>query len=215
MWSPPWFCLFFLPGSSQARSPGLSGNLPCDIWLPALCQKVKGGPGAHFMEMQKATATHNIQQHHDFFSGSLDGVGAFGCTRQAAAHQQLAQVETFERTFPRRSKQQNPKFPMSKKIFPWMKESRHSEQKHGRRIAGLYDKEQAASVSKWGLFICVSSNQLSYAVNGGKLVYSFSFSGSRGQAAINKATVRQEEKHTLAQLFSILRDKQSFIIAVF
>ncbi|KAM9336958.1 homeobox protein Hox-D3-like [Symphorus nematophorus] len=126
----------------QARSAGLSGNLPCDIWLPALRQKVKGAPaGAQFMEMQKSNAAHNIQpqqqrqqqQHGLFFSGSLDDVSAF----QAAAHhqhQQLAQVETFERAFPRRSKQQNAKFPMSKKIFPWMKESRHSEQKHGRRI---------------------------------------------------------------------------------
>lgn len=100
-------------------------------------RRSKGGPGAHFMEMQKTRATQNIQQHHhhhDFFSESLEDVSGFGCTHQAAA-----QAEAFERTFPRRSKQQNPKFPMSKKIFPWMKESRHSNQKHGRRIAGLYD----------------------------------------------------------------------------
>lgn len=48
MRSPPWFCLsfsLFFPGSSQARSSGLSGNLPCDIWPPVLRQKVKkGGP---------------------------------------------------------------------------------------------------------------------------------------------------------------------------
>ncbi|XP_051274232.1 homeobox protein Hox-B3-like isoform X2 [Dicentrarchus labrax] len=99
------------------------------------------------MEMQKASATHNAQQHHDFFSGSLDGVGAFGCTRQAAAHQQLAQVATFERTFPRRSKQQNPKFPMSKKIFPWMKESRPSEQKHGRRVTDCTVNERCPSAT--------------------------------------------------------------------
>lgn len=86
------------------------------------------------MEMQKTRATQNIQQHHDFFSESLEDVSGFGC-----AHQAAAQAEAFERTFPRRSKQLNPKSHMSKKIFPWMKESRHSNQKHGRRIAGLYD----------------------------------------------------------------------------
>ncbi|XP_029312818.1 homeobox protein Hox-B3-like [Cottoperca gobio] len=79
--------------------------------------------------MQKTSATQNIQHQDFFFSESLGGVGGFGCT---AEHQQLAQLETFER---RRSKLQNPKFPMSKKIFPWMKESRPSNQKHGRRIA--------------------------------------------------------------------------------
>lgn len=87
------------------------------------------------MEMQKTGATRNIQQH-DFFSQSLGDVSGFGCTHHAAAHQQ---AETFERTFPRRSKQQNHKAPMSKKMFPWMKESRHSDQRHGRRIAGLCD----------------------------------------------------------------------------
>lgn len=96
-------------------------------------RRSKRGPGAHFMEMQKTGATRNIQQH-DFFSQSLGDVSGFGCTHHAAAHQQ---AETFERTFPRRSKQQNHKAPMSKKMFPWMKESRHSDQRHGRRIAGL------------------------------------------------------------------------------
>lgn len=131
---------FFFPpsGTSQARSPGLSGNLPCDIWLPALRQRVKRGPGAHFMEMQKSSATHDIQQQ-DFYSRSLGDVSGFGCSHHAAAHQQFPQAETFERTFPRRSKQQNHKAPMSKKIFPWMKESRHSDQKRGRRIAGVWD----------------------------------------------------------------------------
>ncbi|XP_030255709.1 homeobox protein Hox-B3 [Sparus aurata] len=78
------------------------------------------------MEMQKSS---------DFFGDPLDDVRGFGCAHHAAARQQLAQVETFARTFPRRSKQQSTKFPMSKKIFPWMKESRQSEQKHDRTIA--------------------------------------------------------------------------------
>ncbi|XP_041818501.1 homeobox protein Hox-A3-like [Chelmon rostratus] len=86
------------------------------------------------MEMQKSSASHSTQQQ-DFSREPLDGVRGFGCAHPAAARQQLAQVETLERTFPRRSKQQNPKFPMSKKIFPWMRESRHSDEKHGRRVA--------------------------------------------------------------------------------
>lgn len=130
-----FFVLFF--GSSQARSPGLSGNLPCDIWLPALRQKVKGAPGAQLMEMQKTGTTHNIQH---FLSESLqhhEDVSGYEYTHPAAAHQ----VETLQ--LPRRSKQQNAKFTISKKIFPWMKESRHANQKPGRRIAGLYDMKLA------------------------------------------------------------------------
>ncbi|XP_071319197.1 homeobox protein Hox-B3-like [Trachinotus anak] len=97
------------------------------------------------MEMQKSNAAFSIQQQqqqHDFFSESVHDVSGFGLHphhphhhHEAAAHQQLAQVETLERTCPRRSKQQIPKFSMSKKIFPWMKESRHSNQKHGRRTS--------------------------------------------------------------------------------
>lgn len=60
MRSPPWFCLnfsFFLPGSSQARSSRLSGNLPCDIWLPVLRQKVKqGGVRVHISWKCRKTA---------------------------------------------------------------------------------------------------------------------------------------------------------------
>ncbi|XP_039990552.1 homeobox protein Hox-B3-like [Xiphias gladius] len=82
------------------------------------------------MEMQKTGAALDTRHHRDFYSGSLRDVSGFGCTHPAAAHQRLAPEETF----PRRSKQQNPKFAMSRKIFPWMKESRHSNQKHGRRI---------------------------------------------------------------------------------
>ncbi|XP_044036028.1 homeobox protein Hox-A3-like [Siniperca chuatsi] len=89
------------------------------------------------MEMQKTSAAQNIQ-HHDFFSGSSEDVSGFACARQAAA-----QAESF----PRRPKQQNPKFPMSKKIFPWMKESRHSDQKHGRRIADCTVNEKCPSAT--------------------------------------------------------------------
>ncbi|XP_030610176.1 homeobox protein Hox-A3a [Archocentrus centrarchus] len=86
------------------------------------------------MEMQKtSSAAHNIHHHHHhrhgLFGESLNGVSGF----EGAPMQQ---VEALERgTLPRRSKQQKPRFAMSKKIFPWMKESRDSNQKLGRRIA--------------------------------------------------------------------------------
>ncbi|XP_070708333.1 homeobox protein Hox-B3-like [Pempheris klunzingeri] len=86
--------------------------------------------------MQKPSATQNTQ-NLDFFGESVQDVSGFGC----------AQMETFERTFPRRSKQQNPKFPTSKKIFPWMKESRQSEQKHGRRVADCTVSEKCPSAT--------------------------------------------------------------------
>ncbi|XP_069015897.1 homeobox protein Hox-B3a-like [Embiotoca jacksoni] len=90
---------------------------------------------------------HHHHHHHDFFTESLDGVsGGFGCAHQAQTHQQLArEVDTFERVFPRRSKQQNPKCTMSKKIFPWMKESRHSNQKPGKRVADCTVNEKCLS----------------------------------------------------------------------
>ncbi|XP_042364279.1 homeobox protein Hox-A3-like [Plectropomus leopardus] len=99
------------------------------------------------MEMQKTSAqTQNLQQHHyqhDFFFGdSLDDVSGFACAA-AAQQQPLAQMETFDR---RRSKQQQ-QFPPSKKIFPWMKESRHSNQKHGRRIADCTVNEKCPSAT--------------------------------------------------------------------
>ncbi|XP_062298628.1 homeobox protein Hox-B3-like [Scomber scombrus] len=109
------------------------------------------------MEMQK---THNSiqQQHHFFFthnsSESLQNVrgdvGAFCCTHYPAnASAAVAlppppaddddddghQVETMQLLHPRRSKQQNVKFTVSKKVFPWMKESRHANQKASRRIS--------------------------------------------------------------------------------
>ncbi|KAM7381194.1 hypothetical protein PAMA_012171 [Pampus argenteus] len=91
--------------------------------------------------MQKTGTTHNIQH---FFSDSLQhrgDVGGFGCTNPAAAHQ----VETLQ--LPRRSKQQNAKFTMSRKIFPWMKESRHTSQKAGRRIEDSTVNEKCLSAS--------------------------------------------------------------------
>ncbi|XP_028285962.1 homeobox protein Hox-D3-like isoform X2 [Parambassis ranga] len=106
------------------------------------------------MEMQRSSATHNTHhnhhrhQHH-FIRDSLDDVSGFGCTHhQAPTHQQLAQVpETFERAFPRKSKQQNHKFTMNKKIFPWMKESRHSNQKADRRITDCTVNEKSPSAT--------------------------------------------------------------------
>ncbi|XP_067345294.1 homeobox protein Hox-B3-like [Channa argus] len=75
------------------------------------------------MEMQRT----NIQQ---FFS-------AFGRTQQTDEHR----VDASE--FPQKSKQQRPT--MSKKIFPWMKESRHSNQKDGRRIPDCPANEKSPS----------------------------------------------------------------------
>ncbi|XP_075313484.1 homeobox protein Hox-B3a-like [Odontesthes bonariensis] len=93
--------------------------------------------------MQKPSAAHNIHHHRDFFSESLDGVSGFGCSPQAPTHQQG--VETFERTFPRRSKPQSTKFPMSRNIFPWMKDSRHSNQKPSRKITDCNEKCPSAT----------------------------------------------------------------------
>lgn len=144
--SPSFFFFCWIVSGQEA----LCGNLPCDIWLPALRHKVKKGgeerrgrrrPCARLMEMQKtSSASHSIHHHHhhhrDLFSESPDGVSGF----EGAPQQQVEASE--HGTFPRRSKQQNPKFAMSRKIFPWMKESRHSNQKPGRRVAGLYDINQ-------------------------------------------------------------------------
>ncbi|XP_054605368.1 homeobox protein Hox-B3a [Nothobranchius furzeri] len=56
----------------------------------------------------KSCATHSI--HQDFFSDSLDGVSRFGGSSQ--------EHEPAHRSKP----------PSTKKIFPWMKESRHSNE---------------------------------------------------------------------------------------
>lgn len=100
-----------------------------------------GGGCAHLMEMQKTSSAARSIHHHDhqrlgLFAESRDCVSRF----EGAPQQRL---EASERGAPpRRSKQLKPRFAMSKKIFPWMKESRHSNQKPGRRIAGLYEKKQ-------------------------------------------------------------------------
>ncbi|KAF7664968.1 hypothetical protein LDENG_00158910 [Lucifuga dentata] len=77
--------------------------------------------------MQKTT--HNIQ--HDFLSESLDDrgdVSGFAYSHEAPT-QHLA-------------KRQKPKFSVNKSIFPWMKESRHSNQNSGRRISGCTVNEK-------------------------------------------------------------------------
>ncbi|XP_056286407.1 homeobox protein Hox-D3-like [Pseudoliparis swirei] len=98
--------------------------------------------------MQKPGAPQNAQHQDFFFFGgggeSLEDVGGFV---GAAARHQLAHAETFARTLPRRSKQQNPKFPTSKKIFPWMKESKPSNQKHGRGVADCTVNEKCSGVT--------------------------------------------------------------------
>lgn len=122
IWSPPWFCLcpFFCILSGQK----LWALWKAAMWHLAACALSEGqrGPGAHLMEMQKL---YNIQR--DFFSQSAyhqGDVSGFAHSHDAPAHQPLA-------------KPQKNKVSMNKNIFPWMKESRHSNQKHGRRITGL------------------------------------------------------------------------------
>ncbi|XP_029934216.1 homeobox protein Hox-B3a-like [Myripristis murdjan] len=94
--------------------------------------------------MQKTTYS-NI--HRDFlneFEDEQGDVSGFAYTRQAAAHELEGskQQKIFDcalqsfgnkSQLPRKSKQQNPKFAITKKIFPWMKESRQN-QKHGKGI---------------------------------------------------------------------------------
>ncbi|KAM8837885.1 homeobox protein Hox-A3-like isoform 1-T2 [Spinachia spinachia] len=86
------------------------------------------------MEMQQPGAAHNTQQRDFFYGEALEDVGGFGSA--ALRHQ----VE-----FPRRSKQQNTRFPTSKKVFPWMKESRHSNEKQGRRAADVTERSPTAT----------------------------------------------------------------------
>ncbi|XP_068161809.1 homeobox protein Hox-B6b isoform X1 [Antennarius striatus] len=110
------------------------------------------------MEMQKTTATQNIQQH-EYLCQSLDDVSGFDCSHKAAAHQQLAQTGTFMRAFPYRSKHHNSKFPMSRDIFPWMKESRH--QKHRRNAdPTVNDKNPSANPSSKRARTAYTSAQL-------------------------------------------------------
>ncbi|XP_076007871.1 homeobox protein Hox-B3-like [Genypterus blacodes] len=70
--------------------------------------------------MQKTT--YNIQRDLDFHS-------------QSAYHQAAHRPASgFVYSQPLQSKTPKSKVSMSKNVFPWMKESRHSNQKHGRRI---------------------------------------------------------------------------------
>lgn len=112
-----------------------------------------GGSGAHLMEMQNSSSARSIQ--HD---GSR-----FGCSHQAHALQQMAQGDAAE--FPRRSKQL--KLNTSKKIFPWMKKSRHSNQKHSRRLTGLYDKKRRQQLFSDEAFSFLRHLTSSHIVNGG------------------------------------------------
>ncbi|XP_068610942.1 homeobox protein Hox-B3-like [Brachionichthys hirsutus] len=87
----------------------------------------------------------NIQQHRCLCQ-SLDDVSGFDCSHRAAAHQQLAQTGTYMCTFPYRSKHHSPKFPTSRDIFPWMKESR--SQKHRRNTdSSVNDKSPSANLA--------------------------------------------------------------------
>lgn len=120
----------------------LSGQKPSALWKPAMwhlavCAPPEGQKKpAHFTEMQKAKILQQ-QQPLVFSSG-------FECLQQAPTQRQRA--ETFERACPRRSKAQTPKFTVSKTIFPWMKESRHSEHKPDSRISGLYEVDSISLI---------------------------------------------------------------------
>ncbi|XP_038139357.1 homeobox protein Hox-A3-like [Cyprinodon tularosa] len=86
---------------------------------------------------------HSCSHPHGFFSESVDGGSGFGGSHQASAHQHGGEGGL---ELPRRSKSQNPnKFTMSKKVFPWMKESRPSNQNRTRGIADCTDKSQSST----------------------------------------------------------------------
>ncbi|MEQ2260004.1 hypothetical protein XENORESO_018527 [Xenotaenia resolanae] len=77
------------------------------------------------MEMQSNIHHHSCSHPHGFCSESVDGSSGFGVSYHAPTHQH--EEEMLE--LPRRSKYQSPdKFAMSKRVFPWMKESRPSNQ---------------------------------------------------------------------------------------
>lgn len=134
--------LFFPPCLDPLR-PEARGSLEsCHVTFG--CQRCvtrskKRGP--HFTDMQKSSAiTHNIQRQHRFFSQAA--VSGFGCSHRAAGHQLPAQGDALEQARPRRATGLNPGVAESGEIFPWMTESRTSDQKHGRRAAGVYDAEK-------------------------------------------------------------------------
>nr|ABF22425.1 homeobox protein HoxB3b [Takifugu rubripes] len=114
------------------------------------------------MEMQKNSSAHDLQpqQQHFFSQPSADVTGFSCCTRQAAAHAHSAQACTPERAPPRRSKQQNSKAPANRKIFPWMKESRHSDEKSSSRIAECTEKTSAVATASKRTRTAYTSAQL-------------------------------------------------------
>ncbi|XP_061564670.1 homeobox protein Hox-B3a-like isoform X2 [Cololabis saira] len=85
------------------------------------------------MEMQKS----NIQQHPALCSEAVGGVHGFGCLQRAPS----------QGTAPRRPQLQGSKFTVSKHIFPWMKESRSSDQKATRRIADCSLNQKCAGAA--------------------------------------------------------------------
>ncbi|XP_021179489.2 homeobox protein Hox-A3 [Fundulus heteroclitus] len=89
------------------------------------------------MEMQSNTHRHSGSHPPGFFGEPLDGPSGFGGSHQAPAHRQLEEMLEL----PRRSKSQSPnKFAGSKKVFPWMKESRPCNQKPNKGVADCSEK---------------------------------------------------------------------------
>ncbi|MEQ2160747.1 hypothetical protein GOODEAATRI_002558 [Goodea atripinnis] len=90
------------------------------------------------MEMQSNIHHHSCSHPHGFCSESVDGASGFGGSYHAPTHQHGEEMLEL----PRRSKYQSPdKFAMSKRVFPWMKESRPSNQ-NLRGSLGRYDIKQ-------------------------------------------------------------------------
>ncbi|XP_075891038.1 homeobox protein Hox-D3-like [Nelusetta ayraudi] len=96
--------------------------------------------------MQKSGGiTHNTQQRQQqqrFLSQAA--VSGFGCSHRPAAHRPPAQGGAQGRVRPRRAAEPKCTAADSREIFPWMTESRHADQKHGRRAAEPTRKCSAA-----------------------------------------------------------------------
>ncbi|KAM3859622.1 uncharacterized protein ACN63O_016164 [Diretmus argenteus] len=105
--------------------------------------------------MQKTTYSSSNNILHNFVLrefGDDDRGDARALAYRAEGHgrQKRFDCTTLPKShpLPRKSKQQNPtKFSIAKKIFPWMKESRHSHQKHGKRIGDSVDEKFPSSDS--------------------------------------------------------------------
>lgn len=118
---------FFFLDPLRPEAPGSLET--CHVTFGRQCsvrRSKRGGGGADGMEMQKNSTVHNFHHQQQLFSSQPLG-----------AVTGLAQAGIAEHASRLRSKQQNAKGPANKKIFPWMKESRHSDEKSARRIAGL------------------------------------------------------------------------------